>query len=73
MKTTAKDVMKTNFKTLSPDSPISEALDIFKTSTVDGKTIFGIVVTDKDNGERYINRVKGEPCHEKAGDSAWAG
>jgi len=48
MKTTAKDVMKTNFKTLSPDSPISEALDIFKTSTVDGKTIFGIVVTDKD-------------------------
>ena len=47
MKTTAKDVMKTNFKTLSPDSPISEALDIFKTSKVDGKTIFGIMVTDK--------------------------
>ncbi len=48
MKTIAKDVMKTNFKTLSPDSPISEALDIFKRSKKDGKTIFGIMVTDQD-------------------------
>ena len=48
MKTTAKDVMKTNFKTLNPDSSISEALDIFKMSKVDGKTIFGIMVTQKD-------------------------
>lgn len=48
MKTTAKDVMKTDFKTLNPDSPISEALDIFKTPTTGGKTIFGIMVIDKD-------------------------
>ncbi|NOX34154.1 MAG: CBS domain-containing protein [Deltaproteobacteria bacterium] len=47
MKTTAKDVMATSFKTLRPDSPISEALEIFKTSKLDGKTIFGIMVTDK--------------------------
>jgi len=48
MKTTAKDVMRTDFKTLNPDSPISEALEIFKASKKDGKTIFGIMVTDKD-------------------------
>ena len=48
MKTTAEDVMVSNFKTLHPDSPIVEALDIFKTSKLDGKTIFGIMVTDKD-------------------------
>jgi CBS domain-containing protein len=48
MKTTAKDVMITNFKTLNPDSPISDALDIFKVSTKSGKTIFGIMVIDRD-------------------------
>lgn len=48
MKTTAKDVMVTNFKTLSPDSPITEALEIFKTSKQEGKIIFGIMVTDKE-------------------------
>ena len=48
MKTTAKDVMRTDFKTLNPDSPISEALEIFKASKQEGKTIFGIMVTDKD-------------------------
>ena len=49
MKTTAKDVMKTHFKTLRPDSSISEALDIFKTSKKKGKTIFGMMVTTEDN------------------------
>ena len=49
MKTTAKDVMVTNFKTVSPDSPISEVLEIFKVSKSDGKTIFGIMVIDKDD------------------------
>ncbi|MCD4718254.1 MAG: CBS domain-containing protein [Desulfobacula sp.] len=48
MKTTAKDVMITDFKTLNPDSPISDALKIFKASKVSGKTIFGIMVIDKD-------------------------
>jgi len=48
MKTTARDVMVTNFKTVSPDSPISEALEIFKASKSDGKTTFGIMVIDKD-------------------------
>lgn len=49
MKTTAKDLMITNFKTVSPDSPISEVLEIFKASKPDGKTIFGIMVIDKDD------------------------
>lgn len=48
MKTTAKDVMVTRFKTLNPDSPITIALEIFKSSKLDGKTIFGIMVIDKD-------------------------
>jgi len=47
MKTTAKDLMKTEFKTLSPDVPISQALAIFKKSKLDKKTIFGIMVTNK--------------------------
>ena len=48
MKTTAKDVMVTDYKTLSPDSSIFEALEIFKSSKKDGNTIFGILVTEKD-------------------------
>ncbi len=48
MKTTAKDIMVTSFKTLSPDSPITDVLDIFKASKLDGKTIFGIMVTDEE-------------------------
>jgi len=48
MKTTAKDVMVTRFYTLNPDSPITKALEIFKSSKLDGKTIFGIMVIDKD-------------------------
>ena len=47
MKTTTKDLMKTEFKTLSPDVPISQALAIFKKSKLDKKTIFGIMVTNK--------------------------
>ena len=47
MKTTAKDVMKTEFETLSPDSPISQALAIFKKSKSDKETIFGIMVTNE--------------------------
>lgn len=47
MKTTAKDVMKTQFKTLSPDTPISQALAIFKKSKSDKETIFGIMVINE--------------------------
>jgi len=47
MKTTAKDVMKTEFKTLSPDASISHALKVFQKSKLDGETIFGIMVTNK--------------------------
>lgn len=48
MKTAAKDVMVTSFETLSPDSSLSEALEIFKTSNPDGKITFGVIVIDKD-------------------------
>ncbi len=40
--------MKTDFKTLNPDSPILNALDIFKSSKKSGNTVFGIMVTEKD-------------------------
>ncbi len=46
MKTTAKDVMVTNFKTVNPESSISDALSIFNESKQDGRTIFGIMVVD---------------------------
>lgn len=45
MKTTAREVMTTDFKTLNPDAPISHALKIFKKSKSGGETIFGIMVT----------------------------
>ena len=48
MKTTAKDIMVTDFKKVNPDSPISKVLEIFKTPKSDGKTIFGIMVIDGD-------------------------
>ncbi len=48
MKTTAKDIMVTNYKTLTPDSSILEALEIFKSSKSHGKTIFGIMITEKN-------------------------
>ncbi|MCP4669879.1 MAG: CBS domain-containing protein [Desulfobacula sp.] len=51
MKTTAKDIMVKEFKTLSPDAPISQALTIFKESKSQGNTIFGIMVT---NGQGSI-------------------
>ena len=48
MKTTAKDIMVTDFKKVSPDSPVSRVLEIFKEPKPDGKTIFGIMVIDGD-------------------------
>ena len=49
MKTTARDIMVKDFKTLSPDSPISDALEIFNESKKDKHTIFGILVVDKED------------------------
>ncbi len=48
MKITVKDVMMTEFKTVKPDDSIIKALDIFKTSKQDGRTIFGMMVIDGD-------------------------
>jgi CBS domain-containing protein len=52
MKTTAHDIMVTNFQTLNPDDLISKALEIFKNSKSEGGTIFGIMVT---NGQGKIS------------------
>lgn len=49
MKTTAKDIMVTDYKTLAPDSPIADALQIFKDSIEEKNTIFGIMVLDAGN------------------------
>ncbi len=48
MKTIVKDVMKTEFKTVGPDFPISQALEVFRASKQAGKTIFGMMVIDKE-------------------------
>ena len=50
METTAKDVMKTDFRTLHPDLPISEAVDIFlQANAREGRRVFGLMVTEADN------------------------
>lgn len=46
MKTTAKDIMVTDYKVLTPDSQISDALQIFKDSIEEKNTIYGIMVLD---------------------------
>lgn len=47
MKATAKDVMYTEFNTLRPDIPISEAVRMFrKASEKEKKKVFGMMVTD---------------------------
>lgn len=50
MKTTARDVMETDFNTLRPDDPIAAAINIFRNSKSRGRTVFGIMVTN-DAGE----------------------
>lgn len=50
MKTTAKDIMSRNFKTLKPNVPLNDAVSIFKQAEKEeGRKIFGMMVTD-DNG-----------------------
>ena len=45
----AKDIMTDRFHTLTPDTPVSEAVKLFKLATLeDGRKIFGMMVTDND-------------------------
>ncbi len=49
MRVTARDVMATQFHTLLPDTPVTEAIKIFKhASREEGRKIFGMMVTDAD-------------------------
>lgn len=49
MKTTANDLMTTRFHTLTPQTPVNEAVNCFKqASTEEGRKVFGMmVVNDK--------------------------
>ena len=48
MKKTAKDIMNTRFHTLTPDTPISKAVKLFKqASQQEGRKIFGMMVLDR--------------------------
>jgi CBS domain-containing protein len=49
MKTTAASIMTTEFPTLFPETPLIEAIRIFRESSRQhGRRLFGIIVTDKD-------------------------
>ena len=51
MKIVARDIMDTGFHTLSPETPISEAVNIFKqASQAEGRRLFGMMVLD-DSGD----------------------
>ena len=51
MKIIARDIMDTRFHTISPQTPISEAVKIFKqASDEEGRRLFGLMVLD-DNGK----------------------
>ncbi|GLI33955.1 CBS domain-containing protein [Desulforhabdus amnigena] len=48
MSLTARDVMDTRYRTLQPQTPIAEAIDIFeKASEERGQRVFGMMVTDE--------------------------
>jgi CBS domain-containing protein len=45
---TVKDIMSTSFHTLSPDMPVSEAVKVFKSASLEERrTIFGMMVMDE--------------------------
>jgi CBS-domain-containing membrane protein len=45
---TVKDIMSTSFHTLSPDMPVSEAVKMFKSASLEERrTIFGMMVMDE--------------------------
>lgn len=47
MKITARDLMDTRFHTLSPETPISQAVGLFRRASRDeGRRIFGMMVLD---------------------------
>lgn len=47
MKLTARDLMSTAFHTLSPETPVSAAVELFKqASAAEGRKIFGMMVLD---------------------------
>ncbi|MGD8665922.1 MAG: CBS domain-containing protein [Desulfobacterales bacterium] len=50
MKLIARDIMCTNFHTLSPQTPLNEAVKLFKeASQEEGRKIFGMMVTDPED------------------------
>ena len=47
MKLTAREIMSTNFHTLAPQTPLKDAVKMFKqASKEEGRKIFGMMVTD---------------------------
>jgi CBS domain-containing protein len=49
MKTTAASIMTTEFPTLLPKAPLTDAIRIFRESSqLHGRRLFGIMVTDKN-------------------------
>ena len=47
MKLMARDIMTTNFHTLTPEIPVDQAVGFFKTATEEtGKKIYGLMVID---------------------------
>lgn len=49
MKTIAKDIMTTQFSTLLPQAPVTEAIRIFKeTFEKQNRRLFGMIVADED-------------------------
>ena len=49
MKTTAADIMVTEFSTLLPTTPVIDAIKVFQdTSRQQGRRLFGIIVTDEN-------------------------
>ncbi len=50
MKVTAADIMTTQFTTLLPETPVSEAIQIFREAfRQEGRRLFGMIVIDKDH------------------------
>jgi len=49
MKTTAADIMVTQFSTLLPQTPVTEAIGMFQESfNTQGRRLFGMIVSDED-------------------------
>ncbi len=49
MKIAARDIMTTGFHTLTPETPVNEAIKLFKQANQEeGRKIFGMMVTDND-------------------------